>query len=159
MKASVRPNVGDNLITYGELVFLNSLGYKDIKVCGIVFGRERELTSCNFSHFNDESVEMGMWQGGGNWGNLWRGKNGRQKQRFNSIVEIAKRGKKVVGMPQSFFYDNEDEEMQDTKLFQRLLETSLDKKSMFERITLTWRQQDSYEKAKVSLKMWFTFTK
>ena len=62
-------------------------------------------------------------------------------------------------MPQSFFYDNEDEEMQDTKLFQRLLETSLDKKSMFERITLTWRQQDSYEKAKVSLKMWFTFTK
>lgn len=146
MKASKRPNVGDNLLTYGELVFLNSLGYKDIKVCGIVF--LKEFPPCDFSDFNDDSVEMGMWHAGGNWGNLWKS-NRRQQKRLNSLVEIAKRGKKVVGMPQSFFYDNKEEEMQDTKLFQRLLETSLDKKSMFKRISLTWRQQDSYEKAKV----------
>ena len=90
---NIRRNVGDNLITYGELVFLDSLGYKDYKECGIAAMGEFAL--CDFSHFNDENVDMGIWQGGGNWGNLYN-QNKRQTRRLESLVKIAKRGKKVL---------------------------------------------------------------
>ena len=143
---NIRRNVGDNLITYGELVFLDSLGYKDFKECGIA---QIEFEPCNYSDFDDESVEMGMWHGGGNWGNLYN-KLQRQPRRLKSLVEIAKRGKKVLGMPQSLYYDNKDEELDDAKMFQRKLDNALDSQTMFERIVLTWRQQDSFDRAKVT---------
>ena len=143
---NIRRNVGDNLITYGELVFLDSLGYKDYRECGIAMG---EFAPCDFSHFNDENVDMGIWQGGGNWGNLYKIKQKRQTRRLESLVEIAKRGKKVLGMPQSLFYNDKREELSDANNFKSNSEKALDSQAAFERIVLTWRQIDSFERAKV----------
>ena len=62
-------NVGDNIISYGELVLMERLGFTNHTECHIHQSLRRSQSCNNFSQF--EAGGLAWWQGGGNWGDLW----------------------------------------------------------------------------------------
>ena len=62
-------NVGDNLISYGQLVLMERLGFTNHTECHIHQSMGLSQSCNNFSQF--ENGGLAWWQGGGNWGDLW----------------------------------------------------------------------------------------
>ena len=62
-------NVGDNLISYGQLVLMERLGFNNHTECNIIQSQALSRNCDNFSHL--ENGGLAWWHGGGNWGDLW----------------------------------------------------------------------------------------
>ena len=97
----------------------------------------------NFSHFEEGGVAV--WHGGGNWGDMWS-REELLLTRLKSIATLAKKGKIVVGFPQSIHYNNKDLQTRDAKMFMEKFSDFQD--DLKKNVILTWRQENSFKLAK-----------
>ena len=88
--------------------------------------------------------KYGVYLGGGNWGDLWFGN--QRKRRMHTFIEMVQKGKTVIGMPQSLWYNSLMLALEDANEWMKNV-TSILGKEKAKKIIMTWRQQDSYDKA------------
>ena len=139
-------NFGDTLISYGEKVLIERLGFKNSTECGIVSSVNKNQACKNFSAF-ENGPGIAFWHGGGNWGDLWTYKS-LHLRRMETMTELVSKGYNVIGMTQSFFYKDLARAVEDAKVWGNALLQAKVTKTMSKRmITLAWRQQNSYERA------------
>ena len=137
-------NAGDNFIFYGSLVLIERMGFLNHTECNVYASQGFSPGCGNFSHF--EEGGLAIWQGGGNWGDIW-GRDVLGLKRFQSIATLAKKGKIVIGFPQSIHYNNKNLQTQDAEMFMGNL-SDIEREGAKENIILTWRQENSFELSK-----------
>lgn len=157
------------MITLGELEFLRRMGLSGDSVVG----QCRYKQAGKFVKYCDEYLseqdpqkvarQSALWHGGGNWGDLWRR---AQDARLSSFAPLLQKNYRIVGMPQSLFYQKQEMAEADAtalkvQLLQGLgqseneidaptrswLDTDEGRKKAKSRVTLTWREAESYEEA------------
>ena len=136
-------NAGDCFISYGSLIFMERMGSRNFEECNVISSAGLSQNCGNFSRF--EEGGLAVWHGGGNWGDIWTRKE-LFLPRLKSILTLAKKGKTVVGFPQSLHYNNKDLQTQDAKMFMENLSDF--QGDLKKNVILTWRQQNSYDLAK-----------
>ena len=138
-------NYGDTLISYGEKVLIERLGFKNSTECGIRASMNKNQACQNFSTF-ENGPGVAFWHGGGNWGDLWGYK--KHLRRMETMIELVLKGYNVIGMTQSLYYKNPGRAVGDAiKWGNALLQAKVTKDMSRSMITLAWRQQNSYERA------------
>lgn len=138
-------NVGDHMLTLGELTFLKSIGFPDdaIAQCSYLQGGSH-LPACR-----DVLVEpfpvptIALWHAGGNWGDIWKEVH---VLRSDSFRDLLKANLTVISMPQSLYFRDEQFQRNNTRHMQNAIESSISNKEL-DRITFTWREKESFEKA------------
>jgi exopolysaccharide biosynthesis predicted pyruvyltransferase EpsI len=156
-------NVGDHMITLGEVEFMKRMGYATetqsqchyIQAGGFV-------PNCNgvVDKQNPALVaqQPALWHGGGNWGDLWPD---AQVGRINSFAPLLKKNFTILSMPQSYYYDDAELERRDADkikssiaqgLWSRdqdasVLDTKEGRNRSMSRVIFTWREHESYEAA------------
>ena len=136
-------NAGDNFIVYGSLIFMEKMGFRNHTECNVLSSNGFSPNCGNFSQFEEGGVAV--WHGGGNWGDIWS-REELLLTRLKSIATLAKKGKIVVGFPQSIHYNNKDLQTQDAQMFMgKLSDFQGDLKK---NVILTWRQENSFTLAK-----------
>ena len=63
-----------------------------------------------------------------------------------TFIELVQKGKTVIGMPQSLWYNSLMLALDDANVWMRNITRILGKEKA-KKIIMTWRQQDSYDKA------------
>ena len=63
---------------------------------------------------------------------------------MRTFIQLALKGKTVVGLPQSLHYNNEDYERTDAEDWMVRVREEVGEELAREKIILTWRQQDSF---------------
>jgi len=116
-------NVGDHMLTLGEIEFMRSLGYGKeqpnfLRECTVCQGRGY-VGACSLERPEKYAdVKLAIWHAGGNWGNLWPHV---QKARLETFGPLLKTGKTIIGFPQSLHYDiNRSVKVEDDTLKMRL---------------------------------------
>jgi len=163
-------NVGDHMITLGELALLERKGFGSGTVMsGSGPGKYGAALQCKYCQSGsfvrgcDEVLEkanpsvvarqVAMWHGGGNWGDLWRAAH---VPRLDSFPALLRKNYTVVGMPQSLHYGNVELEGKDAatlkeKVSEGLGNLDLDsddgRAAAHSRVILSWREIESYERA------------
>jgi exopolysaccharide biosynthesis predicted pyruvyltransferase EpsI len=156
-------NVGDHMITLGELEFMKRVGY----------GAETQ-SQCHYiqaggvvPHCNDVinkqnpaqvSLPLALWHGGGNWGDLW---GDMREPRINSFVHLLEKNFTIISMPQSYHYGDAELEKRDAEKIKSniaqamwsrgqdasVLDTKEGRNRSMSRVVFTWREHESYEVA------------
>ena len=123
-------NFGDNMITMGTLSLLHRFA-NEVVVCK---GPQGGDVDCKWEDYRDALV---VYHGGGNWGDVWDVHTERRKK---ILAAACRHNLTVVGMPQSMAWKHEP----------RAEEASWNAalRPCGHRITLTWRQADSFEQAR-----------
>jgi exopolysaccharide biosynthesis predicted pyruvyltransferase EpsI len=155
-------NVGDHMITLGELEFIKRLGYaaETQSQCHIVQAGEF-VPRCNVV-INQEypaqvAQPLALWHGGGNWGDIWD----IQGARIDSFVPLLENNFTVVSMPQSFHYGDRELEKRDAEKLKSkiaqgvwswgqdasVLDTEEGRNRSMSRVVFSWREHKSYRKA------------
>ena len=137
-------NAGDNFIVYGSLVFIEKMGFLNHTECNVYASQGFSPNCGNFRQFMEGG--LAIWQGGGNWGDLW-GRDVLGLKRFQSIATLANKGKIVIGFPQSIHYNNKNLQARDAEMFMGNLNHNKQEKFK-ENVILTWRQKSSFELSK-----------
>ena len=96
-------NVGDTLISYGELALIERMGFKNHTECHIAQSLGRSKACGDFQQFEDNS--LALWQGSGGWGDLWE-RETITMRRPKTFVQMIKKNMTVISMPSSLFYAN-----------------------------------------------------
>ena len=122
-------NVGDHMLTLGELEFLEG----PLRQSYMKEGKDNQKQDlppplqCHYiqaggffpsctgvistsTSKNNHNDKYAMWHAGGNWGDLWRD---AQDVRIPSFQTLLQYNYTVIGMPQSLYYANKDLEKQD----------------------------------------------
>lgn len=188
-------NVGDHMITIAELTLLQSLStttttlsqcsyvqaHDFVPSCDVILQQEvnypdqivqtytlSSSSSSSSSSTNKRNMsalyqnKIALWHGGGNFGNLW---STAQQARIQSIVRLLQANYTIIGMPNSWFYTNEQIESNDIRKlrYNIILGLGLDatnvdtitdvqlSNAVSSRIVWTWREHYSYERALKSL--------
>jgi len=137
-------NVGDNFIAYGELVLMERMGYLNHTECHIIQSQGLSKWCNNFTHVPDGG--LAWWHGGGNWGDLWDRK-ALTLRRMRSFIQLTKKGKTVIGMPQSFHYQNKVNQTGDATNWMADIAAEYATAESKAKMVLTWRQNESYDQA------------
>jgi len=143
-------NVGDHMLTLGELIFLHRLGYnkESFSQCNYVqAGSYFPLCEQILEHEDPNVVahSPALWHAGGNWGDLWRIV---QEARTKSFAKLLQANHTIISMPQSLHFDDSTFERQDTDKIKDTVDLMFaDKKTAPEKLIFTWREQASFEKA------------
>ena len=66
------------------------------------------------------------------------------ERRMRTFIQLALKGKTVVGLPQSLHYNNKDYERTDAEDWMVRVREEVGEELAREKIILTWRQQDSF---------------
>ena len=134
-------NLGDTLLTQGEQTFFKHFNFQP-KECQFVQCGKKCAVKCK-QMFGQSGFgpKLAFWHAGGNWGDLWPS---AQKARVHSMRQLLQHNFTVIGMPQSLFYQNEKNEIIDTRIFEKSVSTM---SNIENRVILTWREQSSYEHA------------
>lgn len=103
----------------------------------------RSCTNNSLSNFSGLG-NLALYHGGGNWGNLWER---HQAYRWHMFEVLLNRGMTVVSMPQSLHFTSADAAAEDRLILERLLNRTIGLHNASDRIILTWREQDSLNKA------------
>merc|ERR1719300_18903 len=140
---SYHANVGDSLISYGEVVLIERMGYMNHTECSILQSYGKSKKCGDFSSFPNGG--LALWQGGGNWGDLWFGN--QRLRRLWSFIQLAKKGRTIIGMPQSLHYNNQLMALEDALTWMKNVSTNFHKQESLQKIVLTWRQENSFQKA------------
>ena len=135
--------MGDNLIAYGELVLMERMGFVNHTECHIIQSQGLSKWCKNFTHVPDGG--MAWWHGGGNWGDLWDRK-ALTLRRMRSFLQLIQKGKTVIGMPQSFHYQNKMNETNDASNWMEAIAAEANAEQSKAKMVLTWRQNESFEK-------------
>jgi hypothetical protein len=122
-------NVGDHMLTLGEIEFLQRHGIQKQNVAQCHYLQAAWFVptcssllltlNSNANHHdnrsrNSSTSSVALWHAGGNWGDLWRSVH---TIRIDSVRDFLQNGYTVFSMPQSLFYRNKDLETLDaTKL-------------------------------------------
>lgn len=155
-------NVGDHMITLGELEFIKRLGYEAERQSQCHYVQAGEFVPhCNvvLAQQNPAQViqPLAMWHGGGNWGDLWD----MQGPRIDSFVPLLDKNFTIVSMPQSFHYGDKELEKRDAEKLKSsivegvwswgqdisILDTEEGRNRSRARVVLTWREHKSYRNA------------
>lgn len=131
-------NVGDHMITVGEVAFLTAAGFAQnaslpslsqcsyaqagnyVPKCDAVLKRPI-ISSANYAtqqqqqqsgaqHDRPQPHLVAVWHGGGNFGDLWPQ---AQEPRIESLAPLLKAGFAIVTMPNSWFYSDAPTEARD----------------------------------------------
>lgn len=146
-------NVGDHMITLGELKFLQSFIAEHgiqlsqcsyIQAGGYVPPCESEIPrlATKYSH------PVAIWHGGGNWGDLWRR---AQEPRVASFSLLASNGYTIITMPNSWFYKDKALEMKDLATIKTSIEAVWElrgERDRKQRLVFCWREVFGYERGK-----------
>jgi exopolysaccharide biosynthesis predicted pyruvyltransferase EpsI len=155
-------NVGDHMITLGELEFIKRLGYaaETQSQCHLVQAGAF-VPHCNVVINQQNPVQavqpLALWHGGGNWGDIWP----MQGPRIASFVPLLEKNFTIVSMPQSFYYGDNKLEKRDAAKFKSniakgmwsrgqdasILDTTEGQNRSMSQVVLTWREHKSYRKA------------
>jgi exopolysaccharide biosynthesis predicted pyruvyltransferase EpsI len=155
-------NVGDHMITLGELEFIKRLGYATERQsqCHLVQAGEF-VPDCNgvINQQNPAQVAqpLALWHGGGNWGDIWD----MQGPRIDSFVPLLENNFTIVSMPQSFHYGDRELEKRDAENLKSnivqgmwswgqdasVLDTEEGRNRSMSRVVFSWREHKSYRKA------------
>jgi exopolysaccharide biosynthesis predicted pyruvyltransferase EpsI len=156
-------NVGDHMITVGELEFLKG---RHINQCSYVQARDY-VPRCDdvLSQSRNNNATIAVWHGGDNWGDLWRA---AQEPRIESFAPLLSAGYTIVSMPQSLYYVDDDAlQKEDTQRIAgaisrgllkhttddhlediaAYLKTGKDRQMASKRVVFTWRERESYDRA------------
>ena len=136
-------NVGDTLISYGELALIERMGFRNHTECHIAQSLGRSQACGDFKQFENNS--LALWQGSGGWGDLWE-RETITMRRPKTFVQMMKKNMTVISMPSSLFYANKTLERGDAKLWMENIAKAADKNISRDKIILTWRQNDSYSR-------------
>ena len=144
-------NLGDVLISYGEKVLIERLGFMNHTECGIAssVGKNHKCKAGEngtwFQSFQN-GPGVAFWHGGGNWGDLYF--NPPNPVRMQTITELALKGYNVIGMPQSLHYMSPGTASRHAEKWSaNINDSTLTDYSAKKLITLTWRQQNSFDQA------------
>ena len=156
---ALHPNVGDHMLVYGETNFLRSLGFHNPAMCSIA----QASSYCQqcIEYLRDQNPKLiaqsnAYWHAGGNWGDLYPR---TQQRRIPSFTELLKANYSIVSMPQSFYYQSDQNRVRDTRNLRASIADGLGfskrelvtneqaKLTAASRVTLTWREATSFEKA------------
>lgn len=130
-------NVGDHMITLGELNFLGaSVDQCNYVQAGPGFPPCDETISAKY--------DVAVWHGGGNWGDIWPT---AQEARTRSFSKLLGANNKIVSMPQSLYFRSPDKEKSNTAEIANAVHEHLDEEAS-DRIFLTWRERESLAKAR-----------
>ncbi|KAG7370062.1 polysaccharide pyruvyl transferase [Nitzschia inconspicua] len=143
-------NVGDHMITLGEVEFLSRLGVKipeEIDECG-QFWQDlipdcEELTWWKKENFDANGTPV-ILHGGGNWGDIWPR---NQHFRIRSLDTLLQKNFTILGMPQSLYYHNDTLKKMDAQQIEAILSSF--KGTLTAQPTFLWRDQYSYDQAVV----------
>jgi exopolysaccharide biosynthesis predicted pyruvyltransferase EpsI len=155
---SYHDNVGDQMLTSAEQVFLHQIGWNKNNSqshleCNYLQAKGRAPSCSENIQKYATQVKVALWHAGGNWGNIWQGP---QAVRIQSFVELLQAGLTIVGMPQSLFYSDDNSRKTETEKFRQNIQnglklTELDspksRKITKEKLIFTWREVESYEQA------------
>jgi len=123
-------NVGDNMISYAELLLLSNLGHT-CSECGL----EQSLgmnDRCDFHARNTSN--LALWHGGGNWGDLYPKVH---SARLRSFIDLRSKNVTIVGMPQTRYFESNDAHEHDREVINELVESGL-------KLRLAWRDEQSF---------------
>lgn len=149
-------NVGDHMITLGELSFFEGRSDGNVSQCSYIqagsFVPPCETEIAVSSHAMNR---LAVWHGGGNWGTLWRK---AQEPRVQSFRPLLQHGFAIVTMPNSWYYRDDTLEKKDVKRIRDALRSggvSLNRSStdhvpaasVKDQVVFTWRETFSYNKA------------
>jgi exopolysaccharide biosynthesis predicted pyruvyltransferase EpsI len=145
-------NVGDHMITLGELQFLQP--YLAQQSNNTTIG----LSQCSYIQAGDYvppcDVEIprlaqlydrpvAIWHGGGNWGDLWRR---AQEPRIASLRSLLSHGYTVLTMPNSWYYKDKLLEQQDIEQIRHNVEVGQGAhRDAAGRLVFCWREEFSYQ--------------
>jgi len=163
-------NVGDHMITAAEHIFLRRLGWDADTNAGKNnknINPNAEFQECHYLQANEfvphcdtllhsqnplhGQGKVAVWHGGGNWGDLWpQMQKIRLEQSFRALLQSNYSS--VVGMPQSLYYQHPESEIADARLLKRALRLGVTARegsfNFTSKVVLSWREYDSYHKAK-----------
>ena len=154
-------NVGDSMLTLGELIFLKRRGFTKCEQChykqanGFYPPCEQVIGSKPPATIGHQAA---LWHAGGNWGDLYRSVHLKRMESFSSLLAA---NYSLVGMPQSWHYGNKRFEKSDatlikSKIVQGLFSPTQDVSILSNatalervqsRVTFTWREHESYDQA------------
>jgi exopolysaccharide biosynthesis predicted pyruvyltransferase EpsI len=137
-------NVGDSMISYGQLVLAERMGYLNHTECGFLQSVGLNDDCNNFTHVADGG--LALWQGGGNWHPVRWSEKGWSKWRMMSFIKLMEKGKTIIGMPQSLHYMNKKYEVSEAKEWMEATAADANKEKSKEKLILSWRQYDSFHK-------------
>jgi exopolysaccharide biosynthesis predicted pyruvyltransferase EpsI len=141
-------NVGDHMITLGEIEFLRRVGVEvpnKMRQCGQFW--QSLIPDCEKQRWwtNNEHQFHGMpalLHGGGNWGDLWRR---NQDLRISSLETLLRKNFTIVSMPQSLYYRNETLKKTDAIRIEAAISPFND--TSVAKPTFLWREQYSFDQA------------
>lgn len=149
-------NVGDHMITVGELQFLHKYTTTENKISQCSYAQAGDyVPPCTETIARNRAagVSVAVWHGGGNWGDLWRR---AQEPRIASFQDLLLQANfsKIVTMPNSWYYRNHETETSDIQRIQQNIMDGLnvsDEATLYatakDRVVFTWREHYSYERA------------
>lgn len=153
-------NVGDSMLTFAELTFLERRGFAKCEQCRYIQAIGYPLCEQVISSKTPVPIEheVALWHAGGNWGDLWRGV---QLKRMESFPSLLAANYSIVGMPQSLHYADKRLEESDATLIKSkivqglfsptqnvsILSNATALERVKSRVTFTWREHESYDQA------------
>jgi exopolysaccharide biosynthesis predicted pyruvyltransferase EpsI len=146
-------NVGDHMITLGELQFLqryvsslsNDTTLPTLSQCSYIqaggYVPSCEVEIPRLAALYDRPVAI--WHGGGNWGDLWRR---AQEPRIASLRNLLGHGYTVLTMPNSWYYQDQRLEQQDVvQIRANVVEGGRGASGTAGRLVFCWREEFSYQ--------------
>lgn len=151
-------NVGDVMLSHGELIFLHRLGFSrdGLQQCDYLQAGDF-LPACENVVSINTNRRAALWHAGGNWGDMWRI---MQDERLASFEPLLLANFTIIGMPQSLYYNDSKLIGVDVAKMKRaiaaglgqngsatFLDTEDGRREAKKRVFLTWREQESLERA------------
>ena len=123
---------------------MERMGFMNHTECHIIASLGLSKWCRNFTHVSDGG--LAWWTGGGNWGDLWDRK-GLTLRRMRTFIQLMKKGKTIIGMPQSLHYRNKLNETNDAAMWMEAIAAETNLENSKAKIILTWRQKNSFQNA------------
>ena len=161
---SYHPNVGDHMLTLGELKLLENISQLQFPTIQCHYSQAQSFVpGCNeiLDHigreFKTHKKKIALWHAGGNWGDLW---SEVQDYRIPSFKTILNHGFDILSLPQSLFYEDESVQEKEAVLIKKnialglglantsQLDTADGQKLAHTKVTFTWREKESLDLAK-----------
>ena len=150
-------SVGDTMRTTAEEEYLSRLGW-DIAECEFnPSGNAGLVPECTDELLDEYAVEqqarIAVWHSGMTWGDMWRTEEGHPTDSWKRLLQL---GYHISTMPQSLEYHDVQAEQEDSGTIQQNVLEGLDLTDLSStknveqskaRITFTWRERTSYERA------------
>jgi exopolysaccharide biosynthesis predicted pyruvyltransferase EpsI len=151
-------NVGDHMISVAEQVFLHGRSNASFIFECSYYQAGPWAPPCDEvipAHgASSTTTPVALWHGGGNWGDLWRHMH---DIRTASLTPLLQQGYRIVGMPQSLYFQDPSTAHANVVALRQAVATGLGvdgdkvhddtalRQALGDRLVLTWREHESLE--------------